>query len=100
MLRRPTNAKSENLSILNENKNFKKEFLSALKSIFKMFDIHLKNELSYKEFSDFFDAIQKKLTEKDFQDLKSKVHSTHKGITFRGFCEYFREVLDEEGKVF
>lgn len=69
----------------------------TLEDIFHKFDMLLNQELTFCEFKGFCECIGKpNLTENEFQtEILARYHSTSRGITLRGFKEYFRQLIIE-----
>ena len=63
----------------------------CLQDIFRKFDMLMNRELSFSEFRGFFECIGKNLTENEFQnDILKKYCSSAKGISLRGFKDFWR----------
>jgi len=59
----------------------------------------LNRELSYTEFRGFYECIGKNLTEAEFKsDILDKYCSTSRGITFRGFKDFWHNSIVKSGE--
>jgi len=58
--------------------------------------------LTYCEFKGFCECIGKaNLTEKEFQsEILTKFHSTQRGVTLKGFKDYFKQLIVETRQSF
>lgn len=66
--------------------------------IFRKFDMLLNQELSFVEFRGFYECLNLKITEEEFQStILSKYASSEKGITLKGFKEFFRQTMLKKG---
>jgi hypothetical protein len=60
----------------------------------------LNRELSYSEFRGFYECINKTLTEAEFQnEILKNFCSSSRGITIRGFKEFWRQSTKDLGEV-
>lgn len=60
-------------------------FESTISDIFKKYDMLLTKEMSYVEFKGFFECLEKKITQKEYEvNVLQKYQSTKKGITLKG----------------
>jgi len=66
-LRRPNDAQTENITLLDEYSNFNELFDSTLNDIFRKFDMLLNRELSYTEFRGFYECLGKNLSDPEFR---------------------------------
>lgn len=99
-LRRPPDAKTEQIRMLSKNGKFHELVESTITDIFRKFDMLLNRELSYVEFKGFYDCLQKTITEKEFKtNILEKYASTSKGLSLRGFLDFFRDNVIQYGEV-
>jgi calpain-15 len=98
-LRRPPDAKPENIRSI-KNGKFHDLVESTIIDIFRKFDMLLNRELSYIEFKAFYECLNKFISEKDFvTQILEKYASTQKGISLRGFIEFWKDALNQYGEV-
>lgn len=99
MLRRPQDAHDEHLQLIDSHGNFHELFESTIQDVFRKFDMLLNRELSFTEFRGFFECIGKNLTESEFKnDILEKYCSTTRGITFRGFKDFWHNSINSYGE--
>ena len=73
---------------------------STITDIFRKFDMLLNRELSYLEFKGFYECLNKNISEKDFKtQILDKFASTIKGISLRGFIDFWRDSIINLGEV-
>ena len=73
---------------------------STIIDIFRKFDMLLNRELSYIEFKGFYECLNKNLSEKEFKtQILDKYCSTAKGLSLRGFLDFFKDSILHYGEV-
>jgi calpain-15 len=98
-LRRPADAREENIKLLRSTGQLHEQAESTIKDIFRKFDMLLNRELSFVEFKGFFECINKQLTEKEFKmNILDKYASTERGITCHGFLEFWKNSIRTLGE--
>lgn len=98
-LRRPYDARHEKIVLMDSKENFNELFELTLNEIFRKFDMLLNRELSYTEFRGFYECLGKNLSESEFRkDILEKYCSSNRGITQRGFKEFWRESIRNYGE--
>ncbi len=99
-LRRPQEStKTEEIKLIKEDGGIDERFEATLRDVFRKFDMLLNRELSYAEFKGVCECINRKLTEEEFRaEFLSKYCSTSKGLTYRGFREFFVRSVKELGE--
>lgn len=99
-LRRPPDARSENIKMLEKNGGLTELVESTITDIFRKFDMLLNRELSYIEFKGFYECLGKSISEKEFKSqILEKYTSSSRGLTLRGFINYFRDIILQQGEV-
>mmetsp|Transcript_25332 Transcript_25332/g.22448 ORF Transcript_25332/g.22448 Transcript_25332/m.22448 type:complete len:226 (+) Transcript_25332:317-994(+) len=84
---------------MDEYDNFHELFDSAINDIFRKFDMLLNRELSYTEFRGFYECLGKNLSEPEFRaEILEKYCSSNRGITLRGFKEFWRSSIRNYGE--
>ncbi|CAI2386182.1 unnamed protein product [Moneuplotes crassus] len=97
-LRRPKGAPQQDIHLLDEYDGFNDIFESTLNDIFRKFDMLLNRELSYTEFRGFYECLGKNLSEAEFRsEILEKYCSSNRGITLRGFKEFWRDSIKTYG---
>jgi len=95
-LRKPLDTKPEEVKLLNKNGEINERLESTLRDIFRKFDMLLNRELTYTEFKGICECINRKLTEEEFKsEFLNKFCSTSKGLTYRGFRDFFIKSIKE-----
>jgi calpain-15 len=98
-LRRPQEAKPENIKLMDIKENFHELFDLTLNDIFRKFDMLLNRELSYTEFRGFYECLGKNINESEFRnEILEKYWSSNRGITLRGFKEFWRDSIKNYGE--
>ncbi len=98
-LRRPVEAKPEEVKLVKPDGEIDERLECALKDIFRKFDMLLNKELTYAEFKGVCECINKKLSEEEFRsEFLVKFCSTSKGLTYRGFRDFFVNSIREQGE--
>lgn len=83
-----------------EEKKFTPIFLATIKDIFMKFDLLLNRKLSYNEFRGFWECVNShSISEIEFESLLKKYCHYDKGITERGFIDFFEDSYLNEGEV-
>jgi len=99
-LRRPGDAQDENIQLIESDGlgTYHELFESTVAEIFRKFDMLLNRELSFTEFRGFYECIGKNLTEAEFKnEILNKYCSSSKGVTYRGFLEFWKSGLETYG---
>jgi len=95
-IQRPCN-KTNGVRLVKEDGELNWMFELALKDIFRRYDMLLNHELIYPEFKGFYECVSKKITEEEFnENILKKYCSTSKGLTYRGFKDFFLDLASEE----
>lgn len=98
-LRRPHNANSEQIDLMDNHDNFHELFEITINDIFRKFDMLLNRELSYTEFKGFYECLGKNINESEFrQEILENYCSSNRGITLRGFKEFWRDSIRNYGE--
>lgn len=98
-LRRPHDAQSEEIKLIDDQQNFNELFDMTINDIFRKFDMLLNRELSYTEFRGFYECLGKNLSESEFRsEILEKYCSSNRGITLRGFKEFWRDSIRDYGE--
>ena len=58
----------------------------------------ISNSLDFSEFKDMFEVIGWTITQEDFNGIAKKLCSTSRGITLKGFKEFWRAKVEEIGE--
>jgi Ca2+-binding EF-hand superfamily protein len=66
-LKRPANAKSENIKLLNEKGDLSDIFEGALEDIYYRLDTMINNAIDYEEFKEFYETVGQTITEPEFK---------------------------------
>ena len=99
-LRRPADAKSENIKMVDKNGKMNELVESTIIDIFRKFDMLLNRELSYIEFKGFFECLNKSISEKEFKaQILERYASSSRGLTQRGFICFFKDAIIQQGEV-
>lgn len=99
-LRRPADARPENIKMLEKNGKLNELVESTIIDIFRKFDMLLNRELSYIEFKGFFECLNKSISEKEFKSqILDRYTSSNRGITQRGFINFFKDAIVQNGEV-
>ena len=93
-MRRPSDAKPEHIKMIQKNGRLHELVESTITDIFRKFDMLLNRELSYLEFKGFYECLNKNISENDFKNqILDKFASTTKGISLRGFIDFWRDSI-------
>lgn len=99
-LKRPLEAVSENIKMLDKGKRLNELVLSTVVDIFRKYDMLLTRELSFVEFKGFFECLNKTITQQDFErEILNNYPSTQRGLTLAGFIEFFKDSIITYGEV-
>lgn len=97
-LKRPTGAIPENISLLNEKGELSDIFEGTLEDIYYRLDTMISNSIDYDEFKELYDTVGQSITQQDFTtNIISKYCSTDKGLTLKGFKDFFRDQVKTLG---
>jgi len=99
-LRRPPSAEPEEIRLIDTVGYLHPLFLATIADVFNKFDLVISHTIDFKEFKAFLELIGK--TVKDEVQFKnevlSKFNSHDSGITLRGFRDWWRAQLLQEGE--
>lgn len=97
LLKRMTDEKTEDVKLVKEGVDKRVE--STLRDIFRKYDMLLNNELTYVEFKAICECVGESLTEEQFTtEILSKYCSTSKGLSYRGFKDFFLDSIKDLGE--
>eukprot|EP01017_Pseudomicrothorax_dubius_P043528 TRINITY_DN7268_c0_g4_i1.p1 TRINITY_DN7268_c0_g4~~TRINITY_DN7268_c0_g4_i1.p1 ORF type:complete len:818 (-),score=145.97 TRINITY_DN7268_c0_g4_i1:98-2551(-) len=98
-LKRSYDAKLPPIALLTRNGELTKLAECGIIDIFRKFDMLLNRELTYVEFKGFYECLNLTITEREFQtEILSKYSSSSKGISLRGFLEFWKDALLKYGE--
>ena len=98
-MRKPVDVEDESFRLIDKHGKLHELVESTIIDIFRKFDMLLTRELTYVEFKGFFECIKKTITQQEFEKIKSEYNSTSKGLTQRGFIDFFRDSIQSYGEV-
>ncbi len=83
-----------------EERRLTEVFTSTIKDIFNKFDLLLTRKLSYNEFKGFWECIKNSsISQSEFENFLDKFASYEKGLTEKGFIQFFESAFLQEGEV-
>lgn len=89
-IRRPADAQSEAIRLLDQTGVPTDIFDSTLGDIFRKFDLVISNTIDFKEFKGLYDIIGKKITELEFKsNILTQYCSHDNSLTEKGFKQWF-----------
>jgi len=99
LLKRPADTQKKNIKLMTNGVSHDL-FISAIKAVFRNFDIFLDRSLGCVEFGGLFKDLGKtELTEAEFySDILTKFTSTSDGLTERGLIEFFMNAVQTQGE--
>lgn len=99
MLKNLSPLQQEPIQFINKNDELHDFVHSTIIDIFRKFDMLMTRELTYIEFKGFYECLDKHISQKDFEmHLLSKYQSTQKGLTLRGFIDFFKQQIKDQGQ--
>lgn len=99
LLRRPTDAPTERIKLLNSKGELTDLTDSTIADIFRKFDMLLNRELSYTEFKGFYECINRTISEVEYrQKVLKKYSSTENGLSLKGFKDFFIDNIKANGE--
>lgn len=99
LLRRPTDAPTERIKLLNSKGELTDLTDSTIADIFRKFDMLLNRELSYTEFKGFYECINRTISEVEYrQKVLKKYSSTENGLSLKGFKDFFIDNIKASGE--
>ena len=97
-LKRPTAAIPEKVTLLNDRGDLSDIFEGTLEDIYYRLDTMISNSIDFEEFKEFYDTIGQTITAQDFStNVLAKYCSTDKGLTLKGFKEFFKDQVKTQG---
>lgn len=74
-------------------------FEGTLEDIYYRLDTMISNSIDYDEFKEFYETVGQQLTKEDFQTkVMNKYCSTDKGLTLKGFKEFWKDSIKAHGE--
>ena len=74
-------------------------FEGTLEDIYYRLDTMISNSIDYDEFKEFYETVGQQLTKEDFQTkIMNKYCSTDKGLTLKGFKEFWKDSIKAHGE--
>ncbi len=99
-LKRPVDAVTENIKMIDKNRRINELVHSTIVDIFRKYDMLLTRELTYVEFKGFYECLNKTISQQEFEtQLLNNYASTQKGVTLAGFVEFFKDAILTYGEV-